>query len=320
MEAAPSAAAAGPPGRALQRMDGATRQVDHIPRNAANFEMRRNQSREANRSRGFLDLEASRETDRQLVRETMSLQRWENWLVIVLQCIFLSCFCDYVWSVWLLVKVVLFSINGRCQSEQMLRCWVLVEVCRKLVFFCDCMPAWNVYAERLPSCCKPVPLGTLVAGVWLVVGIHILDFTVPCESPLLEDAVTDYIISLLSLGVVVLPFVIMVTEILPSFGVDLAPIWSMDTAAPVGTVRRMRLVPYVEENFRKEDGTMEECCICTEEFDADQPIRQTPCQHLFHEECLQKWVEGHRRSCPLCRANILEQLDADATASSDPML
>ena len=29
----------------------------------------------------------------------------------------------------------------------------------------------------------------------------------------------------------------------------------------------------------------------------------TPCDHLFHEACLQRWME-HKLECPVCRATL----------------
>eukprot|EP00747_Dinoflagellata_sp_TGD_P087932 gnl/TRDRNA2_/TRDRNA2_163824_c1_seq1.p1 gnl/TRDRNA2_/TRDRNA2_163824_c1~~gnl/TRDRNA2_/TRDRNA2_163824_c1_seq1.p1 ORF type:complete len:223 (+),score=26.99 gnl/TRDRNA2_/TRDRNA2_163824_c1_seq1:1-669(+) len=220
--------------------------------------------------------------------------------------------CEYFFSFWLAFKMVISLDSGPlCLTP--LRLWVLVEMIRKLIFSCDCMPMWGSLAERLPQGCKPVPLGLLLAGTWLTIGIHILKVTTACRGSALETAMAQYIVSLLSLGLVVAPVVLVATEVLPRFGFDIPEILSLGhvPAAPAGTVARLRLVPFVEENFRKEDGSLEECCICCDTFDAELAIRETPCKHLFHEECLQKWVEGHRRSCPLCRANILQQLDAE---------
>lgn len=43
-----------------------------------------------------------------------------------------------------------------------------------------------------------------------------------------------------------------------------------------------------------------------DEFKADVLVRETPCKHLFHEECLMKWIETKidAPDCPFCRAEI----------------
>jgi hypothetical protein len=36
--------------------------------------------------------------------------------------------------------------------------------------------------------------------------------------------------------------------------------------------------------------TSKVCSICTESFKLDQLIQQTPCNHLFHDECVTKYI------------------------------
>lgn len=42
------------------------------------------------------------------------------------------------------------------------------------------------------------------------------------------------------------------------------------------------------------------CAVCTDEFHSDDTVARMPCQHLFHDECISKWL-GETNSCPLCR-------------------
>lgn len=45
------------------------------------------------------------------------------------------------------------------------------------------------------------------------------------------------------------------------------------------------------------------CCICVEDFKGSMEVKQTPCGHVFHNDCLFKWVETKIASpdCPSCR-------------------
>ncbi|PKU62453.1 E3 ubiquitin-protein ligase ATL6 [Dendrobium catenatum] len=46
-----------------------------------------------------------------------------------------------------------------------------------------------------------------------------------------------------------------------------------------------------------------ECAICLNEFEDDETIRLLPeCDHVFHQECVDAWLETHV-TCPVCRAN-----------------
>ena len=50
----------------------------------------------------------------------------------------------------------------------------------------------------------------------------------------------------------------------------------------------------------KEDKS---CPICFEEYKDSCVILKTKCQHLFHEECINKW-KSINHSSPICRKNI----------------
>jgi hypothetical protein len=78
-----------------------------------------------------------------------------------------------------------------------------------------------------------------------------------------------------------------------------------------GTIDLIETVPFSPELFAgiTVDGNdVPECSICQEEFNSEKTIKQTPCGHFFHEECLAQWLERFAKSCPLCRANIEEAL------------
>jgi len=47
----------------------------------------------------------------------------------------------------------------------------------------------------------------------------------------------------------------------------------------------------------------EKCTICLCEFDHDDDVRRLPCMHLFHIECVDRWLTQSKR-CPICRIDI----------------
>lgn len=52
-----------------------------------------------------------------------------------------------------------------------------------------------------------------------------------------------------------------------------------------------------------EPGEYKDCSICFEEFTKDSQIIITPCNHVYHLNCINQWY--HRsHTCPVCRGEI----------------
>ncbi|KAJ6110151.1 hypothetical protein N7486_002386 [Penicillium sp. IBT 16267x] len=45
----------------------------------------------------------------------------------------------------------------------------------------------------------------------------------------------------------------------------------------------------------------EVCIVCLEVLGQTSPYRQLPCEHLFHQPCIDDWICNRDTSCPLCR-------------------
>ncbi|KAH7445720.1 hypothetical protein KP509_01G021600 [Ceratopteris richardii] len=45
------------------------------------------------------------------------------------------------------------------------------------------------------------------------------------------------------------------------------------------------------------------CAICISTIIAGSPALQLPCKHLFHSECIARWLRA-KNTCPLCRCNL----------------
>lgn len=46
------------------------------------------------------------------------------------------------------------------------------------------------------------------------------------------------------------------------------------------------------------------CAVCVDEFKVGVPVRQLPCQHIFHPECIDEWLNEYSSVCPLCKMNL----------------
>nr|GMD12718.1 E3 ubiquitin-protein ligase RING1-like [Ipomoea batatas]GMD31331.1 E3 ubiquitin-protein ligase RING1-like [Ipomoea batatas]GME06853.1 E3 ubiquitin-protein ligase RING1-like [Ipomoea batatas] len=45
------------------------------------------------------------------------------------------------------------------------------------------------------------------------------------------------------------------------------------------------------------------CTVCMEGFELGVGGKKLPCDHIFHQNCLTKWLSLHK-SCPLCRFKV----------------
>lgn len=59
------------------------------------------------------------------------------------------------------------------------------------------------------------------------------------------------------------------------------------------------------------------CCICLAKYVNNDEVRELPCSHLFHKDCVDKWLKINAL-CPLCKSEVGDTLLsslAEATAS-----
>lgn len=80
--------------------------------------------------------------------------------------------------------------------------------------------------------------------------------------------------------------------------------------ADPNTIGQIETVPYdaslfAEDGVAYDDRPPGECCICMEVFSDCKAIKRTPCEHHFHEACLDEWLQRSKK-CPLCRIDLEE--------------
>ena len=58
------------------------------------------------------------------------------------------------------------------------------------------------------------------------------------------------------------------------------------------------------------------CPICLGDFRAGQRRTSLPCVHLFHSECVRKWLGEGKDECPVCRASVARGVGVSASCGA----
>ncbi|KAH2011535.1 hypothetical protein KXV97_009157 [Aspergillus fumigatus] len=68
---------------------------------------------------------------------------------------------------------------------------------------------------------------------------------------------------------------------------------------------------------RKYTGRQVECVVCLEEYiDGQSRVMSLPCGHEFHAECITPWLTTRRRTCPICKGDVVRSMAQNTTAES----
>lgn len=72
----------------------------------------------------------------------------------------------------------------------------------------------------------------------------------------------------------------------------------MKNGLPPASKESIDAMPSVKIGEQEEGGG--ECVICLEEWEVGRVVKEMPCKHRFHQDCIEKWL-GIHGSCPVCR-------------------
>ncbi|XP_061346228.1 E3 ubiquitin-protein ligase At1g63170-like [Gastrolobium bilobum] len=61
------------------------------------------------------------------------------------------------------------------------------------------------------------------------------------------------------------------------------------------------------EKERMVSGEDAVCCICLAKYENNDELRELPCSHLFHKDCVDKWLKMNAL-CPLCKSEVGENV------------
>ena len=51
-------------------------------------------------------------------------------------------------------------------------------------------------------------------------------------------------------------------------------------------------------------ATEDTCVICLQTFTCDEYITQLPCKHMYHTQCIDRWLGKGTKTCPMCKREI----------------
>ncbi|XP_069503947.1 E3 ubiquitin-protein ligase RNF126 [Ambystoma mexicanum] len=87
-----------------------------------------------------------------------------------------------------------------------------------------------------------------------------------------------------------------------------------NTGPPPADKEKIQALPTVQITKEHVDSVLE-CPVCKEDYKEGETVRQLPCKHLFHNDCIVPWLEQHD-TCPVCRKSLTGQ----NTATNPPGL
>ena len=71
---------------------------------------------------------------------------------------------------------------------------------------------------------------------------------------------------------------------------------------------KQRLLTMTVTDDDLDDLLLSDCSVCLEDFVVGDELMILPCHHNFHSTCAKEWLKSNN-SCPLCRADIYEDVD-----------
>ncbi|CAE7481982.1 RNF165 [Symbiodinium sp. CCMP2456] len=78
---------------------------------------------------------------------------------------------------------------------------------------------------------------------------------------------------------------------------------SASASVVAATTRLLAEVPV----FNSEKKCEEPCVVCRDEITVGQECRRLPCMHVFHKECIDRWI-AVKATCPLCNLKLEDLL------------
>ncbi|KAG6749956.1 hypothetical protein NC652_033475 [Populus alba x Populus x berolinensis] len=79
---------------------------------------------------------------------------------------------------------------------------------------------------------------------------------------------------------------------------------------------RDRAIDGVKDRARETEDDGKRCAICLEDFEPKESVMVTPCNHMFHEECIVPWAKSNGK-CPVCRFVLCDPAGGSAAPAQN---
>ncbi|KAL8934711.1 MAG: hypothetical protein Q9216_005769 [Gyalolechia sp. 2 TL-2023] len=84
---------------------------------------------------------------------------------------------------------------------------------------------------------------------------------------------------------------------------------SLDNATADASTKQKGATAKLHAKKRQYHGKQIECVVCLEEYiDGQSKVMKLPCGHEFHAECITPWLTTRRRTCPICKGDVVRSM------------
>ena len=72
------------------------------------------------------------------------------------------------------------------------------------------------------------------------------------------------------------------------------------------TIDKNEIGKICEKKYKdcESSSTQTQCIICLCDYDQEDIIRILQCNHIFHKDCIDKWLLNEKTYCPICRQEV----------------
>ncbi|KAA8541482.1 hypothetical protein F0562_025445 [Nyssa sinensis] len=72
---------------------------------------------------------------------------------------------------------------------------------------------------------------------------------------------------------------------------------------PPASKSAVEALPSIKADDQLLSSDLAQCAVCKDAFEHGMEVKQMPCKHVYHSDCILPWLELHN-SCPVCRYEL----------------